>query len=382
MDDGSLSPDRAATGPRPGRLQLPAMLVLVAPDCYGDSLSAVEAAASIATGWTRSRPGDRFIVAPQSDGGPGFVEVLASRLGQKRRLKVAGPLDTTVDADWVLDAASSTAYLECAQACGLARLGEPPTPETALAAHSRGVGQLIVEALRCGAGRIVVGLGGSACTDGGRGMIAELGGLAAARRKLADVELIIASDTEYPLTGPWGAARVFGPQKGADAATVAALEARLEEWALELEAVAGRDVSSEPGAGAAGGIGAGLLALGGRCESGAEIIAEHTHLADDLDIAELILTGEGRLDEQSLHGKVVGFLADEARPRGIPVIVLAGQVGLDNAAVRTAGIMSALSIADYAGSARLAQADAANQLMGLASQAAARLGNSGPARYR
>lgn len=358
------------------------MLVLVAPDCYGDSLSAVEAAASIATGWTRSRPGDRFIVAPQSDGGPGFVEVLANRLGQKRRLKVSGPLDTTVDADWVLDAASSTAYLECAQACGLARLGAPPTPDTALAAHSRGVGQLIDEALRCGARRIVVGLGGSACTDGGQGMIDELGGLAAARRKLADVELIIASDTEYPLTGPWGAARVFGPQKGADTATVAALEARLEAWALELEAVAGRDVSSEPGAGAAGGIGAGLLALGGRCESGAEIIAEHTHLADDLDIAELILTGEGRLDEQSLHGKVVGFLADEARPRGIPVIVLAGQVGLDNAAVRTAGIMSALSLADYAGSARLAQADAANQLMGLASQAAARLGNSGPARYR
>ncbi|MFY2858541.1 glycerate kinase [Mycobacterium sp. THU-M104] len=358
------------------------MLVLVAPDCYGDSLSAVEAAASIATGWNRSRPGDRFIVAPQSDGGPGFVEVLASRLGRKRCLKVSGPLDTTVGADWVMDAYSSTAYLECAQACGLALLGGPPTPETALAAHSRGVGQLIDEALCYGARRIVVGLGGSACTDGGQGMIAELGGLDAARRKLAGIELIIASDTEYPLTGPWGAARVFGPQKGADTAAVAALEVRLETWALELEAAAGRDVSSEPGAGAAGGIGAGLLALGARCESGAQIIAEHTHLADDLDIAEMILTGEGRLDEQSLHGKVVGFLADEARPRGIPVIVLAGQVGLDNSAVRTAGIMSALSIADYAGSARLAQADAANQLMGLASQAAARLGNSGPARYR
>lgn len=377
-----MATDDGGPGLAPGRLQLPAMLVLVAPDCYGDSMTAVEAAAAIATGWTRSRPGDRFIVAPQSDGGPGFVEVLASRLGQLRRVRVFGPLKAMVTAEWVFDPGSATAYLECAQACGLALLGGPPTPETAMAAHSKGVGQLIAEALRAGATRIVVGLGGSACTDGGQGMIAELGGLDTARRQLANVELIAASDTEYPLLGPWGAARVFGPQKGADTATVAALEVRLQAWALILEAVAGRDVSAEPGAGAAGGIGAGLLALGGRCESGAAIIAQHTRLADDLDTAELIVTGEGRFDEQSLHGKVVGFLADAARPRGIPVVVLAGQVGLDNATVRSSGIMAALSIADHAGSVRLAQADAANQLMGLASVVAARLGNSGPARYR
>ena len=376
----ALDDDAAPLGP--GRLQLPAMQVLVAPDCYGDSLSAVEAAAAIATGWTRSRPADRFIVAPQSDGGPGFVEVLASRLGETRRLRVSGPLEGTVEAKWVFEPGSATAYLECAQACGLALLGGPPTPETALAAHSRGVGELIAEAVRVGSTRIVVGLGGSACTDGGQGMIAELGGLQVARRQLEHVELIAASDTEYPLVGPWGAARVFGPQKGADTATVAALEVRLEAWALELEAVAGRDVSSEPGAAAAGGIGAGLLALGGRCESGAAIIAKHTHLADDLETAEMIVTGEGRFDEQSLHGKVVGFLADAAAPLGIPVIVLAGQVGLENSVVRSSGIMSALSMAEYAGSVRLAQADAANQLMGLASQVAARLGNSGPARYR
>ncbi len=377
-----MASDDPADGLAPGRLRLPAMQVLVAPDCYGDSLSAVEAAGAIATGWTRSRPGDRFIVAPQSDGGPGFVEVLASRLGETRRVRVCGPLDTTVDAEWVFDRASSTAYLECAQACGLALLDGQPTPETALAADSNGVGQLIAEALRAGASRIVVGLGGSACTDGGKGMITQLGGLDAARERLADVELIAASDTEYPLVGPWGAARVFGPQKGADSAAVAALEARLEAWALELEAVAGRDVSSEPGAGAAGGIGAGLLALRGRIESGAEIIAEHTHLADDLETADMIVTGEGRFDEQSLHGKVVGFLADSAGPLGIPVIVLAGQVALENSAVRSSGIMSALSIADYAGSVRLAQADPVNQLMGLASEVAARLGNSGPAMYR
>jgi glycerate 2-kinase len=380
MDDGSMASDDEAAGLGPGRLQLPAMRVLVAPDCYGNSLSAVEAAAAIATGWTRSRPADRFIVAPQSDGGPGFIEVLAKRLrGRRRRLRVSGPLDTDVEAEWLFDPRSATAYLECAQACGLALLGGPPTPETALAAHSRGVGQLIAEALPFGARRIVVGLGGSACSDGGQGMIAELGGWEAARQRLVNVDLIAASDTEYPLTGPWGAARVFGPQKGADTAAVAALEVRLEAWALELEGVAGRDVSSEPGAGAAGGIGAALVALGGRCESGAEIIAEFTHLADDLETADMIVTGEGRFDEQSLHGKVVGSLTAAARPLGIPVIVLAGQVNLDKSAVRSSGIMSALSIAEYSGSVGLAQADAANQLMGLASQVAARLGNSGPA---
>lgn len=136
------------------------------------------------------------------------------------------------------------------------------------------------------------------------------------------------------------------------------------------------------GRGADGGIGAGLLAVGGRYQSGAAIIAEHTHFADDLADAELIVTGEGRFDEQSLHGKVVGAIAAAARPLAIPVIVLAGQVSLDKSALRSAGIMAALSIAEYAGSVRLALADAANQLMGLASQVAARLGNSGPSGYR
>lgn len=362
--------------------RVPAILrVLVAPDCYGDSLTAIEAAAAIATGWNRARPDDQFIIAPQSDGGPGFVDVLASRLGERRHLEVAGPLDEDVQAEWVLDPESATAYLECAQACGLARLGGAPTPQTALAADSRGVGQLISAALRAGAARIVVGLGGSASTDGGRALVDELGGLAAGRQRLADVELIAASDVEYPLLGPWGAAQVFGPQKGADRATVAVLEQRLTEWAGELDATAGRPISAQAGAGAAGGIGAALIALGGRCESGASIIAEHTRLADDIAAADLVITGEGRFDDQSLHGKVVGALAEAVRPRRVPIVVMAGQVDLDRPALRSAGILSAFAIADHAGSARLALADAANQLMGLAAVVAARLGNSGPARY-
>lgn len=360
----------------------PALRVLVAPDCYGDSLTAVQAAAAIAAGWNRVRPGDLFTIAPQSDGGPGFVEVLAGRLGERRRQQVWGPLDDQVEADWVLDPESATAYLECAQACGLARLDGPPTPATAMAAHSKGVGQLIVAALRAGVTRIVVSLGGTASTDGGRGLVDELDGLMAGRQRLSDVALIAASDVEYPLLGPWGAARVFGPQKGADTATVAALEQRLIQWAGELDAAAGRTVSAESGAGAAGGIGAALLALGGRRESGAAIIAEHTGLADHIAAADLVITGEGSLDDQSLRGKVVGALAAAAQSRQVPVVVLAGQVGLDNLASRSAGILAAYAVADYAGSVRLALVDAANQLMGLASQVAAQLGNSGITRYR
>lgn len=352
-----------------------ALNVLIAPDCYGGSLTAIQAAAAIAAGWHRSRPGDRLTITPQSDGGPGFVAVLASRLGGLRRLRVLGPLDDDVDADWVFDPDSKTAYLECAQACGLALLGGPPSPRTALAAHSRGVGQLILAARRAGAGRIVVGLGGSASTDGGRGLIEELGGLDAGRRRLAAVELIAASDVEYPLVGPWGAARVFGPQKGADAATVTLLEQRLDEWAAKLDDAAGRAVSVVSGAGAAGGIGAALLALGGAVESGAEIVACHTRLDADITAADLLVTGEGRFDQQSLHGKVVGALADAARARGVPVLVLAGQISLDEMALASAGVMAARAIADHAGSVRLALVDATNQLMSLASATAAEIGN-------
>ena len=359
----------------------PALRLLIAPDSFGDSLTAVQAAAAIAAGWNRVRPGDRITVAPQSDGGPGFVDVLAGRLGERRQLQVQGPLSEDVPAEWVLDAASRTAYLECAQACGLAVLGGSPTPQTALAAESRGVGQLIAAALDEGAIRIVVGLGGSASTDGGRGLIEELGGLHTAGRRLAGVELIAACDVEYPLVGPWGAARVFGPQKGADPATVAALEDRLARWAGELDAVAGRPVSAESGAGAAGGIGAALLGLGGRCESGASIVAEHTGLAADLAAVDLVVTGEGKFDEQSLRGKVVGALAAAARTAQVPVVVLAGQVMLDQQTFQSAGILGAASLSDHAGSVRLAMADAANQLIGLAADVAARLGNSGSTRY-
>ena len=347
----------------------PGLSVLIAPDCFGDTLTAVDAAEAIAAGWGSVRGSDRIALAPQSDGGPGFVGVLASRLGGLRTTRVSGPLADDVTAEWVLDGDSGTAYIECAQACGLALLGGPPTVTTALAAHSRGVGQLVYAAVAAGARRIVVGLGGSACTDGGRGLIEALGGLEAAAAVLADVEVIAATDVEHPLLGPMGAAAVFGPQKGADPDTVAQLEARLAGWAADLNTLAGRDVSAEPGAGAAGGIGAALLAVGGRREAGAAVIAEFTGLADDIAAADLIITGEGRFDDQSLHGKVVSALAGSAAG-DTRVLVLAGQVTLDADALGAAGITAAHSIADYAGSVQVAIDDAANQLTGLARQTA------------
>jgi glycerate kinase len=348
----------------------PGLRVLIAPDCFGDTLTAVDAAEAIAAGWAAARGADQLTLAPQSDGGPGFVGVLASRLGGLRTTRVSGPLADDVTAEWVLDDASGTAYIECAQACGLALLGGPPTVATALAAHSRGVGQLIYAAVAAGARRIIIGLGGSGCTDGGRGLIEALGGLAQAAARLVGVEVIAATDVEHPLLGPMGAATVFGPQKGADPETVAVLEARLTAWAAELNTLAGRDVGIEPGAGAAGGIGAALLALGARREAGAAVIAQFTGLADDVAAADLIITGEGRFDDQSLHGKVVSALAGSAAG-DTRVLVLAGQVTLDADTLGAAGITEAHSLADFAGSVQVAIDDAANQLTGLPRQTAA-----------
>lgn len=353
----------------------PALRVLIAPDCFGDTLTAVEAARSIAAGWSRVRPADTLVLAPQSDGGPGFIDVIAAgRPGiQLRSAAVSGPLSRDVEARWAFDPASGTAYIESAQACGLHLLGGPPTPQTAWAAHSRGVGQLIGEACAAGARTIVVGLGGSGCTDGGRGMVEALGGPASAVRALAGIDLVAATDVEHPLLGPAGAARVFGPQKGADPATLERLETRLAHWAAELEATTGRDVRAQPGAGAAGGLGAAVLALGGRRVSGADLLARHTGTADKLAACDLLITGEGRFDDQSLHGKVVGSLAGLARRHGVPVLVLAGQVTLPRAEVEASGVTAAYALADHAGSVQRAVEDAAVQLAGMASRAAAEL---------
>ena len=306
--------------------------VVIMPDSFGGTLTAVEAAAAIGAGWHAARPHDVVTLAPQSDGGPGFIEVLATAFGGEVRTQtVSGPLGEPVRASWLLH--DRVAYLEVAQACGLP-LVPVPDPVTAVAASSAGVGDLISSALQAGCTRIVVGLGGSATTDGGRGAAERLGGIAAAARLLDDVELVAATDVDNRLLGPTGAATMFAPQKGADPVTVELLEARLADWADQLEAVCGREVREEPGAGAAGGLGAFLLACGARREPGAAVVGRETGRRAAIAEADLVITGEGSIDDQTGHGKVVAAVAAEATVAGIPVLVVVGQSQLagDNGA--------------------------------------------------
>ncbi|MCF8570825.1 glycerate kinase [Gordonia sp. HY002] len=340
--------------------------VVVAPDEFGGTLSATQAAAAIVDGWRSARPNDTFDVLPQSDGGPGFVAVLeAAGVVSVRTARVAGPMGDPVTAEYGV-AADGTAYLEAAQACGLAILGEAPSPETAASATTFGVGQLVQAALADRPPRIVVGLGGSATTDGGRGALDALGGPAAAAELLRDVDVVVASDVDNPLLGVDGAATVFSPQKGADAATAAVLEDGLTGWADDLAAI-GRDVREESGAGAAGGLGAALLWVGGRRRPGADVVGDATDRRSRMAAADLVVTGEGRFDGQTVRGKVIAALAAEAG--SVPIIVLAGQVRGDT---RIEGIAEVWSVADHVGSASVAMTDAAPSLASLAARVAAR----------
>ncbi|QKT07623.1 glycerate kinase [Gordonia sp. X0973] len=345
--------------------------VVVAPDGFGSTMTAAQAAAAIARGWSSARPGDEVIVKPQSDGGPGFLDCLAG-VGARQVATVSGPLGEPVRAAW--RAGPDTAYLEVAQACGL-HLVADPDPHTAWAASSRGVGELLRAVLADPAVRtVVVGLGGSAGTDGGRGMIEALGGFDAARRAFAGRELVVASDVDNRLTGPLGAAAVFAPQKGADPPTVARLQERLAGYAAELDAVAGRAVSGEPGSGAAGGIGAALLAVGARRVSGADLVAEATGLRTALRGTDIVLTGEGRLDAQTAAGKVVARVAAAADPSS-RVVALVGENALDDPA--SIGLSAVYTLIDHSGGRDRALRDAEQVLESLAALVAAGIDGDG-----
>ncbi|GAA1462190.1 glycerate kinase family protein [Williamsia maris] len=351
------------------------MRALIAPDSFGDTLTAVQAADAIATGWARARPDDDLVCAPLSDGGPGFVDVLAARFGRVISTTVPGPLGDPVDARWLIDDTDDTitAYIECAQACGLHQVGTR-SPRTAFTASTRGVGDLIAAALAAGATTIVVGLGGSASTDGGAGLIAALAGPGspdprAAADRLDGIDLIAASDVDNPLLGPAGAAAVFGPQKGADPDMVATLEDRMVAWNETLISLAGHDVADESGAGAAGGLGAALIALGARRVSGAAVIAAAIGLDDLVAAADLLITGEGKFDRQTLQGKVVSAVAASASAGDLPTVVFAGQVVLTHAELVGAGIAQAHAIVDIAESVQHAMDDAGPLLARLAEQA-------------
>lgn len=367
--------------------------VVVAPDSFGGTLSATAAAEAIAQGWRRGAPGALLRLLPLADGGTGFAEVLHAALGGTwHDLVVSGPFGDAVPARWLQ--VGETAYLESAAACGL-HLVSPDrrNPTAARHATSRGVGELIRAARDVGVAEIVVGLGGSATTDGGAGMLAALGAIpvdgdgvpladggAALLRcvrldgdpALTGVRLLAAVDVDNPLLGRAGAAVVFGPQKGADEAGVVELDDVLARFAEVLAAATGRDVRDEPGAGAAGGLGAALLACGARRVSGAGLVRELVGLDAELDRAALVVTGEGSFDWQSLRGKLVTAVSGAAADRGLPCVVLAGQVSVGRREAAAAGVDAAYSVADDAGGVAASLADPAGTLAALAERIASR----------
>ncbi|MGM1059262.1 glycerate kinase family protein [Saccharothrix sp. Mg75] len=321
------------------------MRVVIAPDCFGGTLTAREAARAIADGWLRAAPGDHPDLRPLADGGPGFVDVLHAALGGDLRVTtVTGPLGTPVEATWLEH--GGTAYVESAQACGLHLVPADRRAEAAETATTRGVGELLNAARDADA--IVVGLGGSGTTDGGAGL----------REVVLPVtaRLVAAVDVENPLLGPHGAARTFGPQKGASPEAVERLEARL---AAVDELAAVRDLP-----------GAALMALGATAESGAGLVRSLTGLDAALDRADLVVTGEGSFDWQSLRGKLVTAVARGAAERGLPCLVLAGRVEVGRREAAAAGVADSYAVADHAGSVGASLADPAGTLADLAEHVA------------
>lgn len=370
------------------------MRVVLAPDSFGGTLTAVEAAEAIAAGWRAADPDVDVDVLPVSDGGPGFVDVLHTSLGGRlRTVSVTGPLGGRVTASFLQ--AGDTAYVESAQACGLHLV--PADRRDPRATTTYGVGELVLAALDdAGARQVVVGLGGSSTNDGGAGLLAGLGArlldasgtpvrpvggalgglrsidLVGLDRRAESVDLVAASDVDNPLLGPTGATATYGPQKGASPEVVEELDAALANYAAVLGQVMPRaeEVADAPGAGAAGGLGYALLALGARRESGIGLVLRHTGLAERVASADLVVTGEGSYDWQSLRGKAVSGVAAAAAAAGVPCLVLAGRVSVGRREMTAGGVAAAYSLVESAGSEQAAQTGAAEELRDLAGRVA------------
>lgn len=323
--------------------------MLICPDKFAGTLSAGAAAEAIAAGWRSAAPGDQTVLRPLADGGPGFLDVLGAAVGGRRvPVPAVDPLGRPATAEVLVK--DQTGYVESAQSCGLHLLtGAERDPRRTT---SYGLGMVLAAAMETGVRRVVIGLGGSATNDGGAGMLAALGaapvdaagyalpygatalltagGLTGPPRLRTGVELVAATDVDNPLIGPYGASVVYGPQKGASEADLPVLDAALARFARVLEqSLPGcpPGLAALPGGGAAGGLGAAVLALGGRCESGIALVGRVCGLDRAVAEADLVITGEGSFDGQSLRGKVVAGVAAAARERGLPCVVLAGRAG-------------------------------------------------------
>ena len=335
--------------------------VVIAPQSFKGSADAVAVAAAIARGLRRVWPRAECLEVPLADGGEGTVQALVRATnGELRRTRVHDPLLREIDAEWGILGDRTTAVVEMAAASGLTLLRDDERDPRVTS--TRGTGELILAAAMTGAHRIVVGIGGSATNDGGAGMArafgyrffdadgAELseGGAALARLSRIDGQtdprlirpsIDVACDVRNPLLGPEGASAIFGPQKGATPEVVRELDAALRRYADVIERFVGRSVRDVPGAGAAGGLGAGLVAfLDARLVSGAKLVLDAVRFDRRLDGATLVVTGEGRIDGQSVYGKLTQAVTEAAKRRGVRVVAVAGMVGPGHEAMREAGI--------------------------------------------
>jgi glycerate kinase len=377
--------------------------VLIAPDCFTGTLTAPEAAAAIADGWRRQAPHDELDLLPLSDGGPGFVDVLRTALdAESLAVTVPGPDEEP--------AGARTAYLESAQACGLHLV--PPDRRDPARTTTAGVGRLLAEARAAGATTVVVGLGGSGTNDAGAGLLLALlddlaaaGGAAVPFRRVPDrlrdllgrgggglhgvtagdleplvalraawdgVRVVVATDVDAPLLGQHGASLGFARQKGAGPDQAKDLESALLGFAGAAVTATGvpQRMVATPGAGAAGGLGFGLMLLGGLRSAGIDAVAEAVGLRERIAAADLVVTGEGTLDWQSLQGKVVAGVAGLALEAGVPVVAVAGQVEVGRRELLSIGVESAYPVARTPEQVRAALADPAGTLADRAARVA------------
>jgi glycerate kinase len=378
--------------------------VLIAPDSFAGALSATQAAEAVAEGWRRTAPHDRLTLLPLSNGGPGFLDVLGRALGgQTVAVTVSDPLGRPVPAAVLVveQGGRRTAYVESAQACGLHLLGEGERDPSRTSSY--GVGQLLAAALAEGATRLVVGLGGSGTNDGGAGLLAALGvgrddslarggaalaaladdglsGLAQVRERLRGVEVVVAADVDVPLLGFHGASASSAQERGATPEAAQQLEGalgRLTEVAQRIlppatDLLSGtpRRLDREPGAGAGGGLGYGLLLLGGHVVSGVDAVLDAVGFADLLAAADLVVTGEGVFDWRSLRGTVVAAVAQAALAVAVPSVVVAGQVLVGRRETMALGISGTYAVADHPARGGELAADPAGTLAARAARVA------------
>ena len=344
------------------------MKIVIAPDSYKESLSALDVACAIEDGFREVFPDAEYCKLPVADGGEGTVEAMvAATQGRVLEVEVTGPLGSPVPGFFGISGDGQCAFIEMAAASGLESV--PIAKRNPLKTTSWGTGELIRHALDHGVSRIIIGLGGSATNDGGAGMVQALGatllaadgqpippggaGLEALAgidisgldSRLSGCQIDVACDVTNPLTGAEGASAVFGPQKGATPEMVAFLDRALAHYAACIQRDLGRDVLTLEGGGAAGGMGAALYAFcGATLRPGIEIVTEALHLDALVADASLVITGEGRMDSQTIHGKVPVGVAKVAKRYGIPVIGIAGSLTADVGVVHEHGLDAVFSV--------------------------------------